>query len=96
MKPLSEELWKFELGRKEGKWEKERSYHVLTGVQPVSFFSISLFSSHTFISINQHTHYLPVHAGLHHLLRGFHGTPFSNEFWIKNDIFRKLESWYIA
>jgi hypothetical protein len=44
MKPLSGELWKFELGRKESKWEKlatkgdqpeERSYHVLTGVQPV-------------------------------------------------------------
>ena len=52
MKPLSGELWKFELGRKEGKWEKlaikgdqpvERSYHVLTGVQPVSVFTILLF-----------------------------------------------------
>ena len=52
MKPLSGDLWKFELGRKEGKWEKlavkgdqpeERSYHVLTGVQPVSVFTILLF-----------------------------------------------------
>ena len=55
MKPLSGELWKFELGKKEGKWEKlaikgdqpeERSYHVLTGVQPVKCFHdlIYLFS----------------------------------------------------
>ena len=52
MQPLSGELWKFELGRKEGTWEKlaikgdqpeERSYHVLTGVQPVSVFTILLF-----------------------------------------------------
>ena len=51
MKPLSGELWKFELGKKESKWEKlaikgdqpeERSYHVLTGVQPVSVFTILL------------------------------------------------------
>ena len=48
MKPLSGELWKFELGRNESKWEKlatkgdqpeERSYHVLIGVQPVSVFT---------------------------------------------------------
>lgn len=49
MKPLSGDLWKFDLGKKESKWEKlaikgdqpeERSYHVLTGVQPVSVFTI--------------------------------------------------------
>ena len=49
MKPLSGDLWKFELGRKEGKWEKlaikgdqpeDRSYHVLTAVHPVSVFTI--------------------------------------------------------
>jgi hypothetical protein len=62
MKPLSGELWKFELGRKEGKWEKlatkgdqpeERSYHVLTGVQPVSVFTMLgyfIIHAHTFIS----------------------------------------------
>jgi Galactose oxidase, central domain len=53
MKPLSGELWKFELGKKEGKWEKltikgdqpeERSYHVLTGVQPVSVRSYYYFN----------------------------------------------------
>jgi len=48
MKPLSGDLWKFELGRNdEGKWEKlatkgdqpeERSYHVLTGVQPHTLY----------------------------------------------------------
>lgn len=50
MKPLSGELWKFDLGNpKDGRWEKlstkgeqpeERSYHVLTGVSPVRSFSI--------------------------------------------------------
>jgi hypothetical protein len=52
MKPLSGELWKFEMGRNEGKWEKlaikgdqpvEKSYHVLTGVQPVSVFTHFIF-----------------------------------------------------
>jgi len=47
MKPLSGDLWKFDLGRKESKWEKlaikgeqpeERSYHVLTGVQPHTLY----------------------------------------------------------
>lgn len=50
MKPLSGELWRFDLGNpKDGHWEKlstkgeqpeERSYHVLTGVSPVRSFSI--------------------------------------------------------
>jgi len=48
MKPLSGELWKFDLGKQEsGKWEKlatkgdqpeERSYHVLTGVAPNTLY----------------------------------------------------------
>ena len=47
MKPLSGELWKFDLGKKDNAWEKlatkgdqpeERSYHVLTGVAPVRFY----------------------------------------------------------
>ncbi|KAF8894328.1 hypothetical protein CPB84DRAFT_1682647 [Gymnopilus junonius] len=39
MKPLSGELWKFDLGKKEsGDQPEERSYHVLTGVAPNTLY----------------------------------------------------------
>jgi hypothetical protein len=55
IKPLSGELWKFEMGRKEDRWEKlaiqgdqpvERSYHVLTGVPASASACKCLYASY--------------------------------------------------
>ena len=68
MKPLSGELWKFELGRKESKWEKlatkgdqteERSYHVLTGVQPVKCLHDLVIILSLYFYMYQLAHSLP-------------------------------------